>query len=145
MISVLLKNESVELIEEIRRCRLLLLISEYGTIAALAQKLDRQPSQVSQWKNASIDNKSQKPRSMKSETARWIEEKTGKPVGWMDQPVKPGQRFHLEQNAANYSELELTPDEKLLIEWFRKKNLDERSYFLSFIGIKNNLDFAKSA
>lgn len=145
MISVLLKNENVELIEEIRRCRLLLLISEYGTIAALAQKLDRQPSQVSQWKNASIDNKSQKPRSMKSETARWIEEKTGKPVGWMDQPVKPGQRFHLEQNAANYSELELTPDEKLLIEWFRKKNLDERSYFLSFIGIKNNLDFAKSA
>lgn len=145
MISVLLKNEAVELIEEIRRSRLLLLINEYGTIAALAHKLDRQPAQVSQWKNASIDNKSQKPRSMKSETARWIEEKTGKPVGWMDQPIKHGQRFHVEQNAANYSAVELTAEEKLLLEWFRKKNSEERAYFLSFIGITNTLDFAKSA
>jgi hypothetical protein len=145
MVSVLLKNEDVELIEEIRRARLLLLIEECGTIAALAQKLDRQPAQVSQWKNASIDNKSQKPRSMKSETARWIEQKTGKPVGWMDQPIKQGQRLRAEQSPANYSSAELTSEEKLLIEWFRKKNIEERAYFLSFIGIANTSDFVKSA
>ena len=145
MISGLLKNEPVELIEEIRRARLLLLINEYGTIAALAQRLDRQPAQVSQWKNASIDNKSKKPRTMKSDTARWIEEKTGKPSGWMDQPVRQRQSYGAEQRAASYSDAKLTPEELLLLDWFRKKSDEEKAYFLGFIGIIKQSDFAKSA
>lgn len=145
MISGLLKNETVELIEEIRRARLLLLINEYGTIAALAQRLDRQPAQVSQWKNASIDNKSKKPRTMKSDTARWIEDKTGKPTGWMDQPVKKQQPHEAKQNVANYPDVKLTHEEKLLLDWFRKKDDDEKAYFLNFIGIIKTSDFVKSA
>ena len=145
MVSVLLKNEAMELIEEIRRSRLILLISEYGTIAALAQKLDRQPAQVSQWKNASIDNKSKKPRAMKSDTARWIEEKTGKPTGWMDQPVKVRENFAAQQKISNYSSGDLSQEELLLLEWFRNKKDEEKAYFLSFIGVIKTPDFAKSA
>jgi hypothetical protein len=145
MNSVLLNNETVELIEDIRRSRLALLINEYGTIAALAQKLDRQPSQVSQWKNASIDTKTKRRRAMTSDTARWIEVQTGKPSGWMDQPVLEKQAFSVKQESASYGITKLTADEKLLLDWFRKKNDEEKSYFLSFIGLAKTPDFAKSA
>lgn len=147
MNSTLLKNQAVILIEDIRRSRLMLLIEEYGSVAALAQKLDRQPAQVSQWKNASIDPKTNKPRYMKSETARRIESCTGKPDGWMDQPITAQQNL-AKQEKVNYlsnNTQNLTDDEIQLISWYRKKSNEERLHFLSILGINKTSDFAKSA
>lgn len=98
----MLKNDNMNLIEQIRRERLQDLIDEYGSIVALAGKLERQPAQISQWKNASIDSKSGKPRHMKSETARRIEKIVGKPLGWMDQPDTPAHALVLKDNTGVY-------------------------------------------
>lgn len=136
----------MDLIEDIRRARLQELIKEYGSVAALAQRLDRQPAQVSQWKNASIDAKSRKPRYMKSETARRIEALTGKPDGWMDQPVQS--RFTAKQDRSNYdgdASIILTFEEKLLLDWFRSKSPNERKAALSLLNISDRKDFSESA
>jgi hypothetical protein len=145
MISTMLKNENVKLIEEIRRYRLQLLIDEYGSIAALAQKLDRQPAQVSQWKNASIDPKTNKPRHMKSDTARRIEACTGKPDGWMDQPFNNTPKTLQQERSEYLHESSLTEDESLLIAWYRSKSTEEKTHVLSLLGINKAPDFAKSA
>ena len=89
-ISVLLSNANMNYptIEETRLSRLLILKEEYGSVAALAEVLGMSnPSQLSQWINRSPDSKTGKPRSINSASARDIEKKTGKPAGWMDQPV----------------------------------------------------------
>lgn len=147
MISALLNNEPVKLIEDIRRARLNMLIDEYGSIAALANKLDRQPAQVSQWKNASIDKATGKPRAMKSDTARRIEERTGKPNGWMDLPLVsnvPG--VHLKILDYDLGDIgRLTNDEATLIRWFRSKSPADRRHFLELFGIAAQIDFTKSA
>lgn len=85
--SKLLSNRDMDTIEETRVKRLNILISEYGTSAALAELLGIQEGQLSQWRNRSIDSKTKRPRSISSDSARLIEERTGKPLGWMDQPV----------------------------------------------------------
>lgn len=71
-------------IEEIRRDRLALLIKEAGSQAALSERIDKAPAQISQWLNASINSKTGKPRVMSNAIARELEGKTGKPQGWMD-------------------------------------------------------------
>lgn len=142
----MLKNQTVMLIEDIRRARLNLLIDEYGSITALAQKLDRQPAQVSQWRNASIDKATGKPRTMKSDTARRIEACTGKPDGWMDQPINDNVvDVRLSLSAYDTSSYQLTKDEAVLIAWYRKKTANERSHLLSLLGILKQPDFAQSA
>ena len=80
----------MQTIEEIYRARLLLLASEAGSQRKLAEKLERSPSQVNQWINGAKDSKTGKPRSLDKSTARYIEKKTGKPEGWMDQPLAAG-------------------------------------------------------
>lgn len=75
-------------IEETYRGKLKLLIDEYGSQTELSRVIDKSPSQISQWVNASPDSKTGKPRSLKAETAREIEQKTGKPKGWFDQPIQ---------------------------------------------------------
>jgi putative phage repressor len=72
-------------IEETRRAKLKTLIEEYGSQAALARQIDKAPAQISQWINGT-PSPTGKPRSLKAETAREIERKTGKPAGWFDQP-----------------------------------------------------------
>jgi hypothetical protein len=74
-------------IDEIRRNRLLILIDAVGTQARLAALLGMTPGQLGQWKNASIDHKSQKPRAISSPSARAIERRFMLPPGWMDQPI----------------------------------------------------------
>ena len=74
-------------IEETYRARLRLLIAEYGSQAALARAIDKAPAQISQWVNGSPSSITGPPRSLKSETAREIEEKLNKPKGWFDQPI----------------------------------------------------------
>lgn len=83
----MLFNKTMKTIEQTRIERLNILIKEYGSAANLARILDVQDSQLNQWKNAHKESKTGKPRGMRSDSARMIEEKTGKPTGWMDQPV----------------------------------------------------------
>jgi len=73
-------------IDEIRRNNLALLVSEYGSVQALADAIYRSDSQVSQWINASKNSGTGKPRGMRSDSCRHIERCTGKPKGWMDAP-----------------------------------------------------------
>lgn len=78
----------MDTIEETRRKRLEMLITEYKTLTELADILfPMSNSQISRWRNASPNSKSKRPRAMGSDSARFIEEKTGKPIGLMDQPV----------------------------------------------------------
>lgn len=79
----------MQLVEESRRQRLAQLIEEHKTQTALAEATGKAPAQLSQWLNASPDSKTGKPRVMSSQAARDIEEKTGKPTGWMDQAGVP--------------------------------------------------------
>jgi hypothetical protein len=80
----MLLNLVMKTIEEIRRQNLAEIAKELGSIQAVADAIGKSHSQVSQWKNGSIDKKSQRPRTMDSESARLIELKCGKDVGWMD-------------------------------------------------------------
>lgn len=75
-------------VEENRRQRLILLEKEFGTQVALAEKIGKSPAQISQWKNASKYSGSEKRRVMDRSTARHIEKMTGKPEGWLDQPIQ---------------------------------------------------------
>lgn len=75
-------------IEETYRERLSLLIKEYGSQNELAEAIGKSASQISQWLNGTKESKTGKPRSFKSETAREIEEKLGKPHAWFDQPIE---------------------------------------------------------
>lgn len=81
----------VRTIEEIRHARLLQLLEDkerYPTIQALADAIERSHAQVSQWKNRSErrnkDGEVVGVSNIESASARWIEQKTGKPTGWMD-------------------------------------------------------------
>ncbi|MGC8732611.1 MAG: S24 family peptidase [Halothiobacillaceae bacterium] len=73
-------------IEEIRQQNLAFLVAEYGSVAAVAEAIDRSPAQVSQWLNQSKDSKTGKPRGMRSGSARYVEDRCGKSRGWMDEP-----------------------------------------------------------
>jgi len=72
------------LIDDIRRDNIALLVQEYGSLVALANRLERDSSQVSQWLNGSKNSGTGKKRGMRSDSARYIEEKCGKPTGWLD-------------------------------------------------------------
>jgi hypothetical protein len=76
----------VQTIEDTRHARLLLLLREFDTIQAFADKIERAHAQVSQWKNRS-KRANGRVSTIDSDSARWIEGKTGKPRGWMDQPI----------------------------------------------------------
>lgn len=62
---------------DIRRANLNLLIDEFKTIRALADQVDTAPNYISEIKNGV--------RNMGHKLARKIEEKAGKPSGWLDQ------------------------------------------------------------
>ena len=86
-ISQLLKTRPMQSIDVTRRERLGLLIKEAGSQSALSDVIGKAPAQISQWLNASLNSKTGKPRVMSNAIAREIEEKTGKPEGWMDAPA----------------------------------------------------------
>lgn len=69
--------------KDIRRQNLEALIKESGSIVALANKTETAPAYLSQLLNqAPSGNKS--PRGMGDKTARKLEDRCGKPSGWMD-------------------------------------------------------------
>lgn len=71
-------------IEDIRRRNLAILVEELGSIKALAAKINRSPTQVSQLLHGIEDWKSGTRRGMRATTARHIEVSTDKPVSWLD-------------------------------------------------------------
>lgn len=71
-------------IDEIRRMRLRELAKEFGSQKALAEKIQKTPGQLSALINGAKDSKTGRPRGMHDDTARDIEEKCGKPRGWLD-------------------------------------------------------------
>lgn len=72
-------------IEEIRHANLLALIKEAGTIQALADKVGRSHSQLSQLKNQTKHSTTGARRTVGRDLARELEAKCGKPDGWFDQ------------------------------------------------------------
>lgn len=87
----MLCNGRMELIEETRRLNLLRLIDAHGGRNGGQRKLSEacggtpSPAQISQWVNRSPDARTGKPRAMRGDSARAMEEKLGLPTGWMDQ------------------------------------------------------------
>lgn len=70
-------------------------------MVALSNKTGKAPAQLSQWLNASVDPKSGKPRVMSRQSARTLEERCGKPEGWMDQDhagTTPSGEFDLDSH-----------------------------------------------
>lgn len=72
------------MIDDLRRRNLAQLATEAGGVGKLAERIGRDPSQVSQWLNASKDSRTGRPRGMRSQSCREIEAALGKPVGWLD-------------------------------------------------------------
>jgi phage repressor protein C with HTH and peptisase S24 domain len=71
-------------IDEIRKDNLSALAKELGGIGVLADKIERSPSQVSQWVSGSKHSVSGKPRRLSSDSARYIEQRCAKQNGWLD-------------------------------------------------------------
>jgi hypothetical protein len=91
VVSVLLLNGRMKTIDEIRRIRLHELVAEYGGLSALATHLGKSESQVGQWLHGLKDSKTGKPRGMRSDMARFIEERCGKHKTWLDTLDEPAQ------------------------------------------------------
>lgn len=74
--------------EDVRHQRLLMLLRDEcgGSKAQLAKRLDKAYAQVWQWvaRNKSADGTY---RSISAESARLIEQKFQKEIGWLDKPV----------------------------------------------------------
>lgn len=73
-----------------RRANLERLISELGSIEALAVRADSTAVYLSQVRNQAPDSKTGRPRSMGDQMARRLERACGKPAGWMDQGPAAG-------------------------------------------------------
>lgn len=73
-------------VRETRHANLLLLIEKFGTLQALADKLEKSHAQISQLRNQIVHSASGKPRTIGDDLARDIEKKLGMPRGWMDVP-----------------------------------------------------------
>jgi len=71
-------------IDEIRRKAMLLLEGEIGGPVAAAKLAGMSYSQWANLRSGARDSKSGKPRGMRKETARKIEQAFGKPPGWLD-------------------------------------------------------------
>lgn len=117
--------EKMKNIEETYRQRLGLLITQFGSQAALARQIDRTPSQLNQWVVGAPNSATGKPRSMSSRTARHIEKATGKPEGWMDQPLSKSSQTKPEEDYITFDLLNIqaaagtglaTPDQIEVLE-----------------------------
>lgn len=86
MISRLLNNAYMKTVQEINRDNLKLLEQEFGSLKAIADLMGKSHSQVSQWKSASKNSGTGKPRNIGPASAREIEKACNKPLGWLDQP-----------------------------------------------------------
>lgn len=74
----------MKMIDDIRRENIATLVTDFGGVLQLANRLERSESQVSQWLNGSAHSATGRRRGMRPETARYIEEKCNKVPGWLD-------------------------------------------------------------
>lgn len=79
---------------ELRRTNLATLVRSYGSQRALADVVGVAAAQISQWITAAPDAKTGRPRSISDESARAIEQSTGRPAGWMDHDHRTASPTH---------------------------------------------------
>jgi hypothetical protein len=103
-----LSNSDMRTIDDIRHARLMELLDEAGSVQRLADKLEKSHSQVSQWKRRAVYGPNGERRSISTAMAREIEQKCGKPSGWMDTDPS-GQTNPLRSERSAQSELPLSP------------------------------------
>lgn len=75
---------SMKDIDEIRRDNLRLLEQEYGGPTATAAQVGMSTAQFANLRDGARDSKTGKPRGMRKDTARKIEQNANKPTGWLD-------------------------------------------------------------
>lgn len=71
-------------IDQVRRDNLRRIEKECGGPAAAAKLLEMSPSQFTNLRDGARDSKTGKPRGMRKDTARRIEQAADKPQGWLD-------------------------------------------------------------
>ncbi len=71
-------------IDDIRRDNLRIIERELGGPSGAARTIGMSPAQFTNLRDGAKDSKTGKPRGMRKETARKIEERCHKPVGWLD-------------------------------------------------------------
>lgn len=138
----------METIESIRRHNLRALKERFGSVAKLAAKLERSPSQVSQWLNASPDAKTGKPRTLSSQSARYIETKCDLKQGWMDvdhtvyrggyanaATLKVNDESGYESGYRHERRSGLAPDEQVLLEKYQQLSSKQRTVVLGMIDV----------
>ncbi|WP_353630657.1 S24 family peptidase [Achromobacter xylosoxidans] len=86
-------------IDEVRRENLRRLEQEHGGPSAAAKALEMSPSQFMNLRDGAKDSKTGKPRGMRKETARKIEERAGKPIGWLDVSHPEPETYVLGENS----------------------------------------------
>jgi transcriptional regulator with XRE-family HTH domain len=83
-LAVMSSNTKMKKIEDVRRENLQRLRDELGSVQALADRIGKSQSQLSQWLNASAHSTSGKPRTISSGSCREVEKALGRAEGWMD-------------------------------------------------------------
>lgn len=108
-------------IDEIRRANLITLVDKYGTVKQFSERIEKSEAQVSQWRNASLDSRTGRPRGISDDICRHIEEKCELQRGWMD-------NVHTERSAS-----EVSPDKLLsLVSIYGRLNEFDRQLLLDF-------------
>ncbi len=126
--SPMLFNGDMKTVDEIHRLNLTLLVEEFKGVGKLAEQIERGPSQVSQWINASENSATGKPRGMGPSSCRHVERKCGKPVGWMDIEHAPMEATGQDDDAGHYQFT--TPLEARLLSNFRTANNKSRNMMI---------------
>lgn len=116
-------------ITEIRRENLAKLRSKYRTLDEFAEACGISSSQLSQWINGSLDSKTGRPRGMRSESCRKIEEKIGISKNWLDTDHSTEQAKLTDKlatgfdKASNIRPVTLSADQIPLISWVKAGSL----------------------
>lgn len=80
---------AMKTIAEIRLGNLAILVEEFGSQDALAEKVATSPVYISQLLNQTPDSKTGKPRQVGDPLARRLESNCSKEIGWMDHEHPP--------------------------------------------------------
>lgn len=140
-ISVLL-SDRVMTNSEIRKSNLEILISESGSLVALAERIGHNSTaQISQWRKGAPDSKTKKPRTIGNVSARKLELLCGKPVGWMDElhgydTTRTTTALTAEQAEILYTWSVLLPEERADVE----RRAAHNKAVLAMLGAKDTLD-----
>lgn len=118
-------------ITEIRRENLAKLKANYRTLDEFAEACGTSSSQLSQWINGSLESKTGRPRGMRSESCRKIEEKIGLSKNWLDtdhtsEQAKLSKQLSAELDlSSNIRSVTLSEAQIPLISWVRAGSLTE--------------------